>query len=90
MTIGGDKLDYTEDSTSPAATILDTNILLNSVISDAKRGSRFLSIDLKDYFLQTQLQSPEFMRIHVKYFPPDIRKQYTINKMLLEDVYVYL
>ena len=51
MTIGGDKLEYENDTTSPAASLLETKLLLNSVISDAKDGARFLTMDLKDHFL---------------------------------------
>ena len=35
---------------SPAASLLETNIFFNSVISGTKEGSRFISCDLKDFF----------------------------------------
>ena len=38
-----------------AANMMETKILLNSVISDAQQGARFLSADLKDHFLQTPI-----------------------------------
>ena len=48
LVIGGDKLTYDTDSGSPAIDILETKMLLNSIISDAKKyGARFLSMDLK-------------------------------------------
>ena len=50
ITVGGDRLTYTADAGSPAANMLETKILLNSVISDATKGARFLSADLKDFF----------------------------------------
>lgn len=53
MVVGGDKLDYFEDSGSPAASMLETKILINSTISDASKGAKFMSIDLKDFFLHT-------------------------------------
>ena len=51
LTVGGDRLDYFGDSSSPAASLLETKILLNSVILDAKDGARFMTLDIKDYFL---------------------------------------
>ena len=51
MTIGGDKLDYPYDTASPAASLIETKLLLNSVISDAKAGAKFFTMDLKDHFL---------------------------------------
>ena len=37
LTLGGDKLEYFDETASPAANLLETKILINSVISDAKR-----------------------------------------------------
>ena len=48
--IGGDKLPYDNDSGSPAIDLIETKLLFNSVISDAKKGARFMSLDLKDMF----------------------------------------
>ena len=49
MTVGGDRLDYPFDSTSPAASLVETKILINSVIPDATHGARFLTLDIKDF-----------------------------------------
>lgn len=50
IVVGGDKLPYESDSGSPAADMTETKILFNSVVSDAKNGARFCSMDLKDMF----------------------------------------
>ena len=34
LTVGGDKLNYLYDASFPAATLVDTKLLLNSVISE--------------------------------------------------------
>ena len=68
LTVGGDRLDYFGDSSSSAASLIETKLLLNSVISDAINGARFMSLDIKDYFLQSELPDPEYIRIHKKYF----------------------
>lgn len=49
IVVAGDKVTYFEDPGSPVASLLETKLLLNSVISDAHLGSRFLSCDLKDF-----------------------------------------
>ena len=89
LVVGGDKLPYESDSGSPAANLLDTKILLNSVISQAKDGARFLSCDLKDFFLASPMESPEYMKIPYKYFPADIRKRYNLDAILHADGYIY-
>ena len=68
LTVGGDKLDYFDDAASPVATLLKTKLLLNSLISDSTKGARFMTIDIKDFFLQTFMKDAEYMRIHSKYF----------------------
>ena len=89
LTIGGDKLDYYGDSASPAASIIETKLMLNSTISDAKHGARFFCLDVKDFFLQSLLPEPEYMRIHGKYFLQDIREKYDIDNIISTDGYVY-
>ena len=90
MTVGGDKLEYSNDTASPTATLLDTKLILNSTISDHKKyGSKFCSIDIKDFFLQTTLDTPEYIRIHKKYFTQEFLQAYKMNHLPASDGYVY-
>ena len=50
--------------TSPAALLLETKSLLNSAVSDAKKGARFLMLDIKVFLLQSYLEDPKYMRIN--------------------------
>ena len=45
--------------------------------------------DIKDFFLQTVMTRPEYMKIHSKYFLSDIREKYKINNKIHTDGYVY-
>jgi hypothetical protein len=72
LTAGGDKIPYNDDAGSPAASLLETKLLLNSTIPDADKGSRFMCADLKDHFLALPMKDPEFMQIKYNYFPEDI------------------
>ena len=48
MTIGGNRLDYPDETSSPTASLVETKLLLNSVISDHKlHNAKFCSIDIK-------------------------------------------
>ena len=89
LTIGGDVLDYAGDKSSPAASLIEAKLLLNSVISDCDKGARFMSLDIKDFFLQSNLPESEYLRIHGKYFLKDIRLKYGINAIIAEDGFVY-
>ena len=68
LTVGGDKLDYPADPSAPAVGLLDTNIHLNSVISDSKKGARYFVADIKKYYLNNLLTHLQYIRIHAKYF----------------------
>ena len=91
LTIGGDKLDYEQETASPTANLLDTKILLNSTISDACRNARFMTIDIKNCFLNSPLPpgDREYMRIHSKYFDKSIRDLYKLHDKINKDGYVY-
>jgi hypothetical protein len=90
LTVGGDKLPYDDDAGSPAASLLETKLILNSTISDAVKGAQFLCADLKDHFLATPMKAPEFMRIKYKYFPVAICQQYNLANLLATDDYIYI
>ena len=90
LIVGGDKLDCEYNPGSPVASLLEKNLTLNSTISDASKGARFLSADLKDHFLDYPMQENKFMRIHNQYFLDDIRNEYNINKLVDQDGYVYV
>ena len=89
IVVGGDKLSYSSDTGSPAASLLKTKILLNSTISDAHKGARFMCMDLKDFFLATPMPHPEFMKVPYKYFPQDIISKYKLQNLVHND-YIYV
>ena len=51
MTVGGDKLEYDGNPSSPTISLLNTKIFFNSVISDAHKGAKFATVDIKNHYL---------------------------------------
>ena len=88
--VGGDRISYPDDPTSPACGLLETTIILNSVISNAKRGARFCTADLKDHFLGSPMQRPEYMKVPFARFPPNIVQRYNLDALKTEDGYIYI
>ena len=77
LVVGGDHLVYEDYPGSPAASMIETKLLLNSVISDAQQGSIFMICDLKGFFLATPMIQPEYMKIHIQFFRKILLKNIT-------------
>ena len=60
---GGDKLMCEIDAGAPTTNMVEFKLLLNSIISDAKYNARFMSLDLKDFFLATPMEKCKYMKI---------------------------
>jgi hypothetical protein len=41
-------------------------------------GAKFLGLDLKDFYLNTKMDRPEFLRMKLDNFPDDVIKQYSL------------
>ena len=54
------------------ADLLETKILLNSAMSDADKGAKFMCVDAKDHFLLMLIDKSEHMRVQHKYVPNQI------------------
>ena len=54
LTIGGDRINYDGDCSTPIANLLTVKLLLNSVISTD--GAKFMTIDIKNFYLKTPLE----------------------------------
>ena len=89
MTVGGDKLDYFDNTASPTASLIETKLLINSVISDHKaHNARFCSMDLKIFF-KTPMNRAEYLRIPAKYISLDFCQIYKLHDKIHSDGYVY-
>ena len=67
----------------------EIKLLLNSAISDANNGAKFASMDLKNIFLHTEMEKPEYMKVPYKYFPTDIQTQYNLNDIVKINAFIY-
>ena len=83
-------MTYNADAGAPAANMLETKILVNSTISDAKQGARFMSADLKDFFLATPMEGYEYMKVPYNHFPPDIRERYNLDSKVTASGHIFI
>ena len=76
FTVGGDRIDYKGKVSTPNAELTTVKLLLNSTIST--KDAKFMTYDLKDFYLETPMNRYEYMRIPVKDIPQDIMEQYNL------------
>ena len=65
-------MNYSADAGTPTTDLVETNILINSVISDSNKGASFLLLDFKNSYLSSIMPEPEYMSIRHKFIPEDI------------------
>jgi hypothetical protein len=78
ITMGGNLIKCPDDSGTPTADILTIKILFNSVISTP--NTKFMTIDIKDFYLMTPMDCYEYFMMKLELFPQD-----NINKYALSD-----
>ena len=88
LTVGGNLINYQGDCGTPTADMLSVKLLLNSVVST--KDAKFMTIDIKNFYLNTPMEQPEYMRLKIADMPENIIKQYNLRDMETRDVYVYV
>jgi hypothetical protein len=88
LTVGGDRIEYPYDVSTPTADLITSKLLFNSVIST--EGSRFLTADIKNFYLNTPMERFEYMRLRYDILPKEIIEKYEIDKIKTEDGWIYI
>ena len=88
--VGGDKLDYPGDASSPNVSMMNSKLHINSTISDAKHGARHLGLDIKNYFLGTPMAYLQYMRVPPSVIPREVWNNPRYNIQVDAEGYVYL
>jgi hypothetical protein len=76
FTVGGDRIVYNGRVSTPTADLTTVKCLLNSTISTP--DARFMTVDIKDFYLNTPMERYEYMRIPVQDIPNDIFHKYQL------------
>jgi hypothetical protein len=89
-TYGGDQSDTpADDRPAYMADMTTTKLLWNSVISTP--GAKFMSADIKDFYLGTVLSRVAYMKIHRRYLPHETIQYFDIdNSTWWEGDYIYV
>jgi hypothetical protein len=87
ITVGSDRIDYPGEVSTKTAGLTTIKLLLNSVVS--KQNGHFMTADVKNFYLNTPLERPKYMRIPVKLIPQEIIDDYKLTPLIYRD-YIYV
>ena len=76
---GGDRVHYPGDAGTPTADLLTVKLLLNSIIST--KNARFMTLDIKDFYLNTPMERYEYMRLRIADMPEDVIEHYKLREI---------
>jgi hypothetical protein len=77
ITMGGNLVNYPRDCRTPTAKLLTVKLLLNSMISTP--NAKFMTLDLKDFYLMTPIKRYEYFCMKLDLFPQDIINEYNLT-----------
>jgi hypothetical protein len=80
LTLGGNLIKYPGDVSTKTAELETIKILFNSVISTV--GAKFISIDIKNFYLNTPLARPEYVRIPINLIQDEITREYNLTSLI--------
>lgn len=86
VTVGGDRIDYPGKVATKGADLQTAKLLFNSVISTP--DAKFMSVDIKDFYLNTPMSRPEYMRVALRDIPAAIIAHYGLD-LLANNDFVY-
>jgi len=86
LTVGGDRINYPFATSSPAAGLTTIKLLWNSVLST--KDTMFANADISNFYLNTPMKRPEYMKIPLKIIPQEIIDKYDLEAIAV-DGWVY-
>jgi hypothetical protein len=76
FTAGGDRIEYHGRVSTQTCELTTIKLLLNSTLSTP--DAEFMTMDIKDFYLNTPMEHYEYMRIPLKTIPDEIIRQYKL------------
>ena len=80
ITVGGDRINYPYDVSTPTADVTTIKILWNSTLST--KDAKFITMDVANFYLGTPMSKPEFVRLPIKLIPQEIINKYNLDTMV--------
>jgi hypothetical protein len=88
LTVGGNRINYPGNKSTLTANLTMAKLLIDSTISTP--GAKFLGINLANFYLNTPMPNPEYMRLHLNFIPNKIINHYNLHDIVTPDGWVYI
>jgi hypothetical protein len=88
ITVGGNLLAYLGETSTEAASIETTKLLINSVLSTP--GARLGTIDISNFYIQNYLKDYQYMRFHISMIPQELIDEYNLTDIMEADGWCYV
>ena len=86
--VGGHRIPYPRYCGTLIVYLPTVKLLLNSVISAP--GARYMTIYIKNFYLNTPMKRNEYMRMKLSDLPKDFIKKYKLAAKTTKDGYIYI
>ncbi len=73
----GNLINYPSDCGTPTADLITVKLMFNSIILTL--NAKFMTIDIKDFYLMTPMDCFEYFRMKLELFPQDIIEEYGLH-----------
>jgi hypothetical protein len=77
ITVGGNLIDYPGEPTTRITDMITSKILWNSTLSTP--NARYMCADMKNFYLCTPMDRPEYMKMKADLFPPKFMDKYKLH-----------
>ena len=82
LTVGGDQIEYPGEVSTPTSDLTTAECLVNSILSTNK--AKGLCADIKDFYLNTEMDRFEYMKIRADIIPEEIMAQYNVSQLVVD------
>jgi hypothetical protein len=76
LVAGRDRVHYPGNAGTPTTNLITVKLLINSIILTA--GAKFMTMNIKDFYLNTPMTRYECMRLKLSDIPDDVIKHYNL------------
>jgi hypothetical protein len=87
LVAGGDWVHYLGNAGTPTADQLTIKLLINSIIST--QGAKFVTMDIKNFYLNTLMARYEYMRLKISDMPNNVIEHYKLHDIVTPDGHIY-